>query len=113
MKKIISFIIATGMLHISWGQSQNIVFTVKQHPANAAAIQVYAKNMAATVISGKLGDGNLTICVAFPAAKTGRPAISSPIAGQSFDPFNFREVIGTDSIYAWNGSGATAVINFL
>lgn len=98
---------------MSFGQSESIQFTGRKNPAQANEIQVFAKNITTTPISGVLGASNITLCIAFPAIYSGGVTISTPIAGQNFDLiYAIREKIDGDSVYAWNGLGATAEINF-
>ena len=112
MKKIIfslTLILITGCV---FAQTESIQFTARKNPGNAYQLQVYAKNVTGSAITGILGSSNLTICIAFPNIYSASCTISSPINGQSFDGINFRSTIGADSIYAWNGLGNTAEITF-
>ena len=92
-------------------QTGNIRFTVKRNADQPSQIQIYGKNFTASTLSGIIGASNITLCVTFPSQYTGNPIIASPIAGQTWEVPN-RNKVGTDSVYAWNGLGSTAIVDF-
>jgi hypothetical protein len=112
MKKIILALTLFLFAGCVFAQTERIKFTARKNPVNANQLQVYAKNINSSTITGILGSSNLTVCVAFPKIYTGSCSISSPISGQVFDGIVFRSMAGADSIYAWNGLGSTAAITF-
>jgi hypothetical protein len=116
MKKIISILASALILaNTSFAQAglQGIKFTaVKNTPTS---IQVFAKNVTTTAISGTLGASCLTISVGIPVAATSpnpvKAEITSPIAGQTFLPL-LQNDSNTTTIYTWNGNGTTGVVDF-
>lgn len=112
MKKIIISLALFLFTASLVAQTERIQFTARKNPVNAKQLQVYAKNVNSSTITGILGSSNLTVCIAFPTIHTGACTISSPIDGQTFDGILFRTTDGADSIYAWNGLGSTAAIVF-
>jgi hypothetical protein len=92
-------------------QTGNIRFTAKKNPSQANQILIYGKNFSGSPISGILGSSNITLCVIFPSSASGTPSITSPISGQLFEaPLN--NLSGGDSVYSWNGKGATSSVDF-
>lgn len=113
MKKFTPYLI--GILSLSIGnmfaQTGNIRFTAKKNPAQENQVFIYGKNFSGSLISGVIGASNITLCVTFPSTLTGNAIISSPIAGQTFD-VALKNRSGADSVYTWNGTGSTAIIDF-
>ena len=92
-------------------QTGNIRFTAKKNPVQDNQIMIYGKNFSGAAISGIIGSSNITLCVAFPSSASGTPSITSPIAGQLFTS-PLKNIFGADSIYSWNGLGATSAVDF-
>jgi len=94
-----------------FAQTGNIRFTGRKNPAQQNQIFIYGNNFSGTAISGVIGSSNITLCIVFPSTLTGNAIISSPISGQTFD-VALKNKLGADSIYAWNGTGSTGIVNF-
>lgn len=104
-------VIAILFLATTNAQTGNIRFTAKKNPSQENQIFIYGKNFSGAAISGIIGASNITLCVAFPNTSSATPSITSPIAGQLFEaPLN--NTFGSDSLYSWNGKGATSAVDF-
>ncbi|UAY51725.1 T9SS type A sorting domain-containing protein [Ferruginibacter albus] len=116
MKKILTFIAVSLFSTMVFAQgTKNIVFTAKANAANG--VDVYAKNISGSTISGILGASNLTLCLVLPSSLSPQPTvtISSPIGGQTFDAqlHNTITINATGyDIYTYNGLGSTGTIDF-
>jgi len=119
MKKYI-FILTVSFLFsfsaFSQGGLENIVFTAKPDAVNG--LDIYAKNVSSTSISGILGGGFLTLCALVPASINPQPtvSISTPIAGLTFgaavtDTVTVNGILY--DVYDFNGSAnSTSAVTF-
>jgi hypothetical protein len=120
MKKYTSLFVTVFLLLGSCAYSQglqNIVLTAKANATNG--LDIYAKNISSSTISGPIGLGGLTLCVLVPASVSPQPTVSiaTTVTSLTFGPVvSTTETTTINSasyyVYTFNGATLSATVNF-